>query len=62
MHCSGCWMSTTTVYPLTADTCVTVFDTFFKKEQLDDEEFLAKCMKAENELQLEDVDLCLKVK
>lgn len=55
------WMSVTNVTPTGVGSCLTTFDLFFKKETLADKEFVAMAEVAEDELQHQDIDLCLKV-
>ena len=57
----GIWHSVTNVTPTGVDSCLTTFDLFFKKETLADTDFVAKCVAAEDHLQKEDIDLCLRV-
>jgi hypothetical protein len=57
----GSWFSLTNVTPISADTCLTTFDIFFKPSTLGDAAFVEQCLKAEDELQREDIDLCIKV-
>ena len=57
----GIWHSVTNVTPTGVDSCLTTFDLFFKKETLADADFVAKCVSAEDHLQKEDIDLCLRV-
>jgi hypothetical protein len=57
----GSWFSLTNVTPISADSCLTTFDIFFKPSTLGDAAFVEQCLKAEDELQREDIDLCIKV-
>ena len=57
----GCWMSVTNVQPVGENACLTTFDLFFKPQQLADTEFVEMCARAEDSLQKEDIELCLRV-
>ncbi|KAK9807556.1 hypothetical protein WJX72_002507 [[Myrmecia] bisecta] len=57
----GRWLSTTSVQPLGPNNCLTTFDCYFRKHDLEDSAFIADCLEAENEIQMEDMDLCFKV-
>jgi phenylpropionate dioxygenase-like ring-hydroxylating dioxygenase large terminal subunit len=58
----GQWFSVTNVVPIGPTQCLTTFDLFFKPDTLaNDPEFIAMAEVAEDELQQEDIALCLKV-
>ena len=58
----GQWFSVTNVVPIGPNQCLTTFDLFFKPDTLaKDPEFIAMAEVAEDELQNEDIELCLKV-
>ena len=57
----GEWFSLTNVTPTSPDTCLTTFDIFFKPKTLQDAAFVAKCLAAEDQLQKEDIELCMRV-
>jgi len=57
----GEWFSLTNVTATSTDTCLTTFDIFFKPNTLQDTAFVDKCLAAEHQLQLEDVELCMRV-
>ena len=57
----GEWFSLTNVTPTSPDTCLTTFDIFFKPKTLQDTAFVAKCLAAEDQLQKEDIELCMRV-
>ena len=57
----GEWFSLTNVTPTSPDTCLTTFDIFFKPKTLQDTAFVAKCLAAEDQLQTEDLELCMRV-
>jgi hypothetical protein len=57
----GSWFSVTHVTPTSPDTCLTTFDLFFKPGALDDAAFISQCIAAEDELQKQDIELCMRV-